>query len=39
MERDQVGSLTKVANAILRLIERNPGEVFLIEGHRCGGQR
>lgn len=33
VERDQVGSLTKVANAILRLIERNPGEVFLIEGH------
>ncbi|MHB1166742.1 MAG: OmpA family protein [Candidatus Nanopelagicales bacterium] len=33
VERDQVGSLTKVANAILALIERNPGEVFLIEGH------
>lgn len=33
VERDQVGSLTKVANAILDLIERNPGEVFLIEGH------
>jgi len=33
VERDQVGSLTKVANAILGLIERNPGEVFLIEGH------
>lgn len=33
VERDQVGSLTKVANAILALIERDPGEVFLIEGH------
>lgn len=33
VERDQVGSLTRVANAIKRLIERNPGEVFLIEGH------
>lgn len=33
VERDQVGSLTKVANAIIGLIERNPGEVFLIEGH------
>jgi outer membrane protein OmpA-like peptidoglycan-associated protein len=33
VERDQVGSLTKVANAMLRLLERNPGEVFLIEGH------
>ncbi len=33
VERDQVGSLTKVANAILALIARNPGEVFLIEGH------
>jgi outer membrane protein OmpA-like peptidoglycan-associated protein len=33
VERDQVGSLTKVANALLQLIERNPGEVFLIEGH------
>jgi outer membrane protein OmpA-like peptidoglycan-associated protein len=33
VERDQVGSLTRVANAITHLIERNPGEVFLIEGH------
>ena len=33
VEREQVGSLTKVAKAILGLIERNPGEVFLIEGH------
>lgn len=33
VERDQVGSLTKVANAMLKLLERNPGEVFLIEGH------
>ena len=33
VERDQVGSLTKVANAINALIDRNPGEMFLIEGH------
>jgi outer membrane protein OmpA-like peptidoglycan-associated protein len=33
VERDQVGSLTKVANAMLDLLEQNPGEVFLIEGH------
>lgn len=33
VEREQVGSLTKVAQAMLRLIEENPGEVFLIEGH------
>jgi outer membrane protein OmpA-like peptidoglycan-associated protein len=33
ISRDQVGALSKVANAMLALLERNPGEVFLIEGH------
>ncbi len=33
ISRDQVGELSKVANAILKLLEKNPGEVFLIEGH------
>ncbi|MEQ1770906.1 MAG: OmpA family protein, partial [Devosia sp.] len=33
ISRDQVGSLAKVANAMLKLLDRNPGEVFLIEGH------
>ncbi|WP_248305015.1 OmpA family protein [Devosia sp. FKR38] len=31
--RDQVGSLSTVANAMLELLARNPGETFLIEGH------
>ena len=31
--RDQVGSLGKVAAAMLKILERSPGEVFLIEGH------
>jgi outer membrane protein OmpA-like peptidoglycan-associated protein/outer membrane biosynthesis protein TonB len=31
--RDQVGSLGKVAAAMLQILERSPGEVFLIEGH------
>jgi outer membrane protein OmpA-like peptidoglycan-associated protein len=31
--RDQVGSLGKVAEAMKSILERNPGEVFLIEGH------
>ncbi len=31
--RDQVGSLSSVANAMLALLERNPNETFLIEGH------
>ncbi|MGV3491491.1 MAG: OmpA family protein [Devosia sp.] len=31
--RDQVGSLGKVAAAMQAILERNPGEVFLIEGH------
>ncbi|HEY7382668.1 MAG TPA: OmpA family protein [Beijerinckiaceae bacterium] len=30
---DEVGALTGVANAILRAVEQNPGEVFLVEGH------
>jgi outer membrane protein OmpA-like peptidoglycan-associated protein len=33
VERDQVGSLTTVAAAMKRLIDQNPSEVFLIEGH------
>jgi len=31
--RDQVANLSKVANAMLDLLERNPAETFLIEGH------
>ena len=31
--RDQVGSLGKVAAAMQQILARNPGEVFLIEGH------
>ncbi|UYO00913.1 MAG: OmpA family protein [Devosia sp.] len=31
--RDQVGALSVVANAMLALLERNPNETFLIEGH------
>jgi outer membrane protein OmpA-like peptidoglycan-associated protein len=31
--RDQVSSLSAVANGMLALLERNPGETFLIEGH------
>lgn len=30
---DQVGTLTKVAKAMLDLLQRNPAETFLIEGH------
>lgn len=33
ISRDQVSSLSKVASAMLKLLERNPAEVFLIEGH------
>ncbi|MGV3491669.1 MAG: OmpA family protein [Devosia sp.] len=33
ISRTQVGALSKVANAMLSLLEDNPGEVFLIEGH------
>ena len=31
--RSQVGALSKVANAMLAILEDNPGETFLIEGH------
>ncbi|QQR39988.1 OmpA family protein [Devosia rhizoryzae] len=31
--RDQVQGLSAVANAMLALLERNPNETFLIEGH------
>lgn len=31
--RDQVGSLGKVAEAMKKILDRNPGETFLIEGH------
>ncbi|KQW80371.1 hypothetical protein ASC89_09830 [Devosia sp. Root413D1] len=31
--RDQVGSLGKVAEAMKKILARNPGETFLIEGH------
>jgi outer membrane protein OmpA-like peptidoglycan-associated protein len=31
--RDQVQALSGVANAMLTLLERNPNETFLIEGH------
>lgn len=31
--RDQVGSLSVVANAMLDLLQQNPAETFLIEGH------
>ena len=33
ISRDQVGALSKVAKAMLALLDRNPGEVFLVEGH------
>lgn len=33
ISRDQVGALSKVANAMLDLLEKNPAETFLIEGH------
>ncbi|HWA19414.1 MAG TPA: OmpA family protein [Devosia sp.] len=31
--RDQVSELSAVAKAMQRLLDKNPGEVFLIEGH------
>jgi len=31
--RTQVGALSKVADAMQKMLDRNPGEVFLIEGH------
>jgi outer membrane protein OmpA-like peptidoglycan-associated protein len=33
ISRSQVSALTNVANAMLELLDRNPGETFLIEGH------
>ena len=33
ISRDQVGSLSQVASAMLALIQQNPAETFLIEGH------
>ena len=33
IDESQVGSLTGIARAILTAIQRNPAEVFLIEGH------
>ncbi|WP_172123726.1 MULTISPECIES: OmpA family protein [unclassified Devosia] len=33
ISQDQVGSLSKVAAAMLDLLESNPAETFLIEGH------
>jgi outer membrane protein OmpA-like peptidoglycan-associated protein len=33
ISRNQVGSLANVAQAMLKLLDKNPGEVFLIEGH------
>ena len=33
ISQDQVGALSKVANAMLALLNRNPAETFLIEGH------
>ncbi|MDB5551685.1 MAG: OmpA/MotB family outer membrane protein [Rhizobium sp.] len=33
ISRDQASSLRKVAEAINGILERNPGETFLIEGH------
>ena len=33
MEPDQVRKLDRLARAMHRLLERNPDEIFLIEGH------
>ena len=33
ISRDQVSTLSNVANAMLQLLATNPGETFLIEGH------
>ena len=33
ISRDQVGSLAKVAKAMTDVLKKNPGSVFLIEGH------
>jgi len=33
LPRNQVGSLQEIADAMLELLDRNPAETFLIEGH------
>lgn len=33
LSRNQINALAKVAQAMLQLIRKNPGETFLIEGH------
>jgi outer membrane protein OmpA-like peptidoglycan-associated protein len=33
ISRNQIGSLENVATAMQKLLDRNPGEVFLVEGH------
>ena len=33
ISRNQVGALSKVADGMQKMLDRNPGEVFLIEGH------
>jgi outer membrane protein OmpA-like peptidoglycan-associated protein len=33
ISRTQVGALSKVANAMLKMLDDNPAETFLIEGH------
>jgi outer membrane protein OmpA-like peptidoglycan-associated protein len=33
IKEDQIEKLESVANAMLKLLEKNPGETFLIEGH------
>jgi outer membrane protein OmpA-like peptidoglycan-associated protein len=33
ISRDQVGALSKVAEAMQKMLDKDPGEVFLIEGH------
>ena len=33
ISRSQIGNLSKVANAMLSMLEDNPAETFLIEGH------
>jgi outer membrane protein OmpA-like peptidoglycan-associated protein len=33
LAQDQIGALTGVANAIRQAIDKNPNEIFLIEGH------
>lgn len=33
ISRSQIGALSKVANAMLKMLDDNPAETFLIEGH------